>query len=64
VKEYQERVIKERTAINKKIFKLRRFLLNNITDQLDKEEKSRLNKQLRIMEKYESILIERINNFR
>ena len=61
---HQKRVLDEAIELNTKIEKLDDFILNNsIFKTLDEAEQTRLIQQVRGMQYYFSILIERINNF-
>ena len=63
--EHQERVLDEMFELNKKITKLDFFIENSdIFKKLDEDEQVRLIQQVRAMEYYFSILIERIQNFK
>ena len=61
---FQQRVIDELKDLETKIFNLSNFIKTEFfTDRLDSEEQQRLKQQLIVMQTYESILIQRINNF-
>ena len=63
--EHQERVLDEMFELNKKITKLDFFIENSeIFKNLDEDVQVRLIQQVRAMEYYFSILIERIQNFK
>ena len=60
----QQRVIDELKDLETKIFNLSNFIKTEFfTERLDSEEQQRLKQQLIVMQTYESILIQRINNF-
>ena len=62
---YQKAVIYEAVELDKKIKKLDSFIESNpIFKTLDEAEQNRLIQQVRGMEYYFSILVERINNFK
>lgn len=65
MKDYQERVIIEKTELDEKIDKLTVFIDWGITfSSLDEEEKERLRLQLRLMMSYSEVLGKRILNFK
>ena len=65
IPEHQERVLDEMFELNKKITKLDFFIENSeIFKKLEEDEKIRLIQQVRAMEYYFSVLIERIQNFK
>jgi hypothetical protein len=62
--DYKNRVCKEASELQEKIFNLRSFINTNVTfKDLEESEKNRLQQQILAMEYYLSILVERINNF-
>lgn len=64
IPEYQERVLDELFELNKKITKLDFFIENSdIFKKLNKDEQERLIQQVRAMEYYFSVLVERVQNF-
>ena len=61
---HQQRVLNELKDLTKKSFDLSNFIKTEFfTERLDSEEQQRLNQQLIVMQTYESVLIQRINNF-
>jgi len=61
---HQQRVLDELKDLTKKSFDLYNFIKTEFfTERLDSEEQQRLKQQLIVMQTYESILIQRINNF-
>ena len=63
--QFQQRVIDEASELNIKINVLDDFILNNnIYKKLPEDEQVRLIQQVRAMEYYFSVLIERIQNFK
>ena len=65
IPEHQERVLDEMFELNKKITKLDFFIENSeVFKNIDEDEQVRLIQQIRAMEYYFSILIERIQNFK
>lgn len=61
---HQQRVIDELKDLTKKSFDLSNFIKTEFfTERLDSEEQQRLKQQLIVMQTYESVLIQRINNF-
>ncbi len=65
IPEHQERVLDEMFELNKKITKLDFFIENSeVFKNLDEDEQVRLIQQVRAMEYYFSVLIERIQNFK
>lgn len=61
---HQQRVLNELKDLIKKSFDLSNFIKTEFfTERLDSEEQQRLKQQLIVMQTYESILIQRINNF-
>jgi len=64
MKEYQQKVIEEKNELNEKIKNLTHFIAYSDTfPDLHEDERVRLRWQLLYMEKYVTILIDRINNF-
>jgi hypothetical protein len=66
MKEYlphQQRVVDEKTELDKKLEKLLPFLLSEIFKGLSSDEQDRLNLQSDIMQKYSQVLKERIEAF-
>lgn len=65
IPEHNERVLDETFELNKKITKLDFFIENSeVFKNLDEDEQVRLIQQVRAMEYYFSVLIERIQNFK
>ena len=61
---HQKRVIEEQVELETKYTNLKIFITNNpIFKSLNEEEQLRLSSQLKVMEEYNNILKERINNF-
>jgi hypothetical protein len=60
---YQERVKKEKSELDGKIWRLKRFMGMGMYENLSYQERSRLINQLDYMEKYSNTLGERIENF-
>jgi hypothetical protein len=61
---HQQRVLNELKDLTKKSFDLSNFIKTEFfTERLDSEEQQRLKQQLIVMQTYESVLIQRINNF-
>jgi hypothetical protein len=61
---HQQRVLDELKDLTKKSFDLSNFIKTEFfTERLDSEEQQRLKQQLIVMQTYESLLIQRINNF-
>lgn len=61
---HQQRVLDELKDLTKKSFDLSNFIKTEFfTERLDSEEQQRLKQQLIVMQTYESILIQRINQF-
>jgi hypothetical protein len=61
---HQQRVLDELKDLTKKSFDLSNFIKTEFfTERLDSEEQQRLKQQLIVMQTYESVLIQRINNF-
>ena len=61
---HQKRVIEEQVELETKYTNLKIFINSNpIFKSLNKEEQLRLSSQLKVMEEYNNILKERINNF-
>lgn len=60
---YQERVIQEKQELDDRIYRLTEFTLSHNFEGVNMYEQQRLLKQLRIMQEYSAILIERIYNF-
>ena len=64
MKDYQSRVVEERSELDKKIDALEHFIAGAIYKKLDDEEQTRLRRQLTIMKAYQEILAERVKNFK
>ncbi len=64
MEEYQQRVVQEKTELDAKLTKLRRFFTTNSFDNLDAAERNRLFQQADAMGMYSAILGERINAFK
>ena len=61
---HQKRVIEEQVELETKYTNLKIFITNNpIFKSLNEEEQLRLSSQLKVMEEYNNILKDRINNF-
>ena len=60
---HQQRVIDERNELDDKIDKLARFMKSEMLVSLPVDEQDRLDKQLKIMWEYSSILQERMAAF-
>lgn len=60
---YQDRVVEEKTSLDKKIKDLNAFIKTDKHNDLDVHERLRLDNQLDVMHQYSSILNERINSF-
>ena len=63
MKDYQERVVKEKQELDEKIYSLAQFLTTPTFVNLHKDERTRLIAQYGTMRAYSYILGERINNF-
>jgi hypothetical protein len=59
----EKRVVREKEALDDKIFNLGLFVAGDLFATLEKAERSRLTRQLRCMKDYSEILGERIANF-
>jgi hypothetical protein len=64
MKQYQQRVIRERHELNKKIHNLVEFMDTDTYDEIDRAEQKRLLKQLEIMTRYSNVLSDRIEAFK
>lgn len=63
MKEFQQRVVDEREALDDKLNKLCKFLTSDLFKSLPIEEQDRLRRQHRTMDTYSKILGERIVAF-
>ena len=63
MKDYQQRVVDERSALDEKIGKLLVFLGTSKFHDLDREEQARMQRQYSAMQKYSDVLAERITAF-
>ena len=64
MKDYQKRVKKEKTELDKKIGKLNDFLDNESFKKLDIDEQERLRTQRTLMKSYSEVLADRIEAFK
>jgi hypothetical protein len=60
---YQERVVAEKEELDKKLSKLIEFLVGDLATTLNPDERTRLERQHDVMQKYSEILDERIKAF-
>lgn len=63
MQEYKKRVIDEKNELDKKISNMKSFVGSITYNELQKEERDRLENQLDVMIQYSYILGERIDNF-
>lgn len=63
MKEYQQRVIEEKKALDAKIIKLRSFVNSAEFKAVEPVEQFRLHRQLCAMNSYSGVLSERIEHF-
>jgi hypothetical protein len=63
MEDYQQRVIDEKTELDGKLQRLIKFLDTEKFAKLDEDERARLTKQAKIMQRYFDVLIERIAHF-
>ena len=63
MKEYQERVCEEKTALDEKLDALSAFLNKDDSPEVSSEELARLERQQAIMANYSAVLDERISAF-
>ncbi len=63
MKDFQQRVVDEKSELEGKLEKLQAFFSNDIFQNLPKDEQTRLANQERVMSEYVKILAERIQNF-
>ena len=61
---YQQRVVREKEELDKKIEKLMAFFGTELYRNLSDEEKDLLDEQYRIMQDYSSVLGQRIDRFK
>jgi hypothetical protein len=60
---HQERVVTEQKDLQEKIHKLNAFIRSEMFDHIDPAEQGRLKDQYDAMQRYNSILLDRINHF-
>jgi hypothetical protein len=63
MKEYQKRVVEEKTDLDNKLVKLNNFIESDRFEDIDEEEQERLTRQGIAMQDYSLILEERIAAF-
>ena len=63
MKEYQKRVVEEKTELDNKLVKLNNFIESDRFEDVDEEEQERLTRQGIAMQDYSLILEERIAAF-
>jgi len=63
MKEYQKRVVEEKTELDNKLVKLNNFIESDRFEDIDEEEQERLTRQGIAMQDYSLILEERIAAF-
>lgn len=64
MKDYQERVVKERDELSQKLVRLNDFLRDKAGELISREENARMMAQRAAMSLYVYILNERIKNFK
>jgi len=63
MEDYQQRVVDEKSELDKRLETLTKFLAGEVSATIDAEECVRLEKQQSLMAQYSAILQERIDNF-
>lgn len=63
MRDFQRRVVDERTQLDAKLAKLGAFLQADTCAKLPQAEQDRLRRQLKAMTEYSLVLAERIDNF-
>jgi hypothetical protein len=64
MEDYQQRVIKEKEELDEKLEKLHKFIMSDIFNKIQTEQKGLLIRQRRVMDEYSAILKERIELFK
>lgn len=63
MKEYQKRVVEEKTDLDSKLIKLNNFIESDKFEDVDEDEQDRLTRQGAAMQEYSLVLEERIAAF-